>query len=350
MELKNIENHIRTLATLNSNYSPLISCYLNLEKGKKGYRSYLKDRTRLLQSSQKGLPHVEEEFEDALNKVESFIKKKLLPETKGVAIFSRGEPEPFFLPLQFRVPLPNSMTVDMTPNIYHLVELKDVYHRYVVLIASEENARILEVNLGEVTSTLWLENQNLLDRVKQIWSKEHYQHHRHEQTNKFIKEKIKVLDQLMSQGGYSHLILVGNPKMTARIKKSLPKHLSEKLIETLAVSTKAKLESIVETTLSMFIRQEQQDSLSVVELLKQYINTEGPAVIGTQACREAIERGQADMLILSKELEYLHDRDELVKLAVKHKCRIETVSDSFTLMQYGGVGCLLRYRLPDQMG
>jgi len=51
----------------------------------------------------------------------------------------------------------------------------------------------------------------------------------------------------------------------------------------------------------MFIKQEQQESLSTVELLKQYINTDGPAVIGTKSCREAIERGQVDMLILSKE-------------------------------------------------
>ncbi|MBF0288264.1 MAG: hypothetical protein HQM14_10630 [SAR324 cluster bacterium] len=348
MEMKNIEKHITTLATLESNSSPLISCYLNLEKGKKGYQPYLTERIGSIQVSLNGLQQAQKEFKAALNKVENFLNKKILPEFKGIAIFSRGEPDPFFLPLQFRAPLPNSMTVDLTPNIYHLVELKDVYHRYVVLIATEESARILEVNLGEVTSKLWLKNRFKPQQIKSIWSKEHYQNHRHAQTNKFIKEKILILKGLMSTESYSHLILIGNPQMTSRIKKALPKQLSKKLIDSLAVSPKEKLDTIIEVTLNKFIEQEQQESLSAVELLKQHINTEGPAVIGTKACRTAIECGQADLLIISKELEDLNDKDELVKLAVQHKCKIETVSDSFTLMQYGGVGCLLRYCLPIQ--
>ena len=69
-------------------------------------------------------------------------RRELLPEAKGVAIFSRAGEEPFFLPLQFRVPLPNWVAVDTTPNIYHLVELKDTYHRYVVMISTEESVRI----------------------------------------------------------------------------------------------------------------------------------------------------------------------------------------------------------------
>ena len=42
--------------------------------------------------------------------------------------------KPFFLPLQFRAPLPNWVAVGSTPNIYHLVELKDTYDRFVVTL------------------------------------------------------------------------------------------------------------------------------------------------------------------------------------------------------------------------
>jgi len=38
--------------------------------------------------------------------------------------------------------------VNSPPDIYHLVEIKDTCHRYVVLTSAEERARILGVNLG----------------------------------------------------------------------------------------------------------------------------------------------------------------------------------------------------------
>lgn len=39
--------------------------------------------------------------------------------------------------LQFRVPLPTELAVDTVPHIYRLVELKDVYHRYGLVISNE---------------------------------------------------------------------------------------------------------------------------------------------------------------------------------------------------------------------
>ena len=40
--------------------------------------------------------------------------------------------------LQFAVPLPNQLRVYPTPNIYHLVELKDAYERYLMMIATPD--------------------------------------------------------------------------------------------------------------------------------------------------------------------------------------------------------------------
>jgi hypothetical protein len=61
------------------------------------------------------------DFENALGCVEEFIGSDLLPDAKGTALFARAGDEPFFLPLQFEAPLPNSLAVDSTPSIYHLV-------------------------------------------------------------------------------------------------------------------------------------------------------------------------------------------------------------------------------------
>ena len=168
MELKELQQHIRTLATLEETSSQVISCYLNLEDGTAGYRNALDERAGILRKTFAG--EERKDFEKALGRIEDFISTGLRPGTKGVAIFSSGGAQPFFLPLQFRVPLPNWIVAGSTPNIYHLVELKDTYHRFVLLISTEESARILEVNLGEVTEELWRERPELRKRVGREWS------------------------------------------------------------------------------------------------------------------------------------------------------------------------------------
>lgn len=187
MELKNLTKHIRTLATLPETDSPIISCYLALEAGRFNVRHAFEECVRPFHKSLSGEAWLD--FEDAWESIGLYLTEGLLPDAKGAAIFSRAGEEPFFLPLQFRVPLPNWIAVDKVPNIYHLVELKDTCHRYVVLVSTKESARILEINLGAVT-------------------KERYQKHRWDRGRKFIEEKIRVLEKLMSAGGHTHLVSV----------------------------------------------------------------------------------------------------------------------------------------------
>ena len=49
------------------------------------------------------------------------------------------------------------------------MELKDNYHRYVVLLARPDRACILEVNLGAATIQAWINKPDLRTRVGQEW-------------------------------------------------------------------------------------------------------------------------------------------------------------------------------------
>jgi len=345
MEPKKLQGHIRNLAMMDETDDLFISCYLNMEKGTDGFQDYLKERSPLLKKSLPDSYH--ENFKDTMDGIHDFLSINEFQGTKGVALFSRKGSQPFFLSLEFRVPLPNLVVMDLVPHIYPLVDLLDTYHSYVVVIASEDRARIIEIHTGAVTESLWIERPELRKRVGREWTKEHYQNHRKDRGQKFIKEKIQVLEKVILQGGHTHLILAGNLRMAARLKKALPKHLAKKLIDTIVMTDSNKDESIVLTTLSAFIRQEQSESLSAVEMLKQEMNKNGLGVVGTKSSLEALRNGQADMLIIAKEFYEGEQKEDLVKLAVRHGCKIETVGDSYTLNQYGGVGCLLRYRLPD---
>ncbi len=346
MDLGTLRQHIRTLAALDETNSPVVSYYLNREHNVFNNRLELAERARILSWSLWG--RARPDFAEAMKQIEEYLNNELRPETKGVAIFARAGEGPFFLPLQFNVPVPNWLAATANPNIYHLVELKDTYHRYVVMISTEESARILEVNLGSVTEELWRERPELRQRVGREWTKEHYQNHRRERTQQFVNEKIKILERLMSAGGHTHLILAGNPQMTARVRNALPRHLEEKLIDSVVASSNDNISDVVVATLSHFIEQEEQESQALVDTLYREISTSGLATVGPEACLEALERGQVDTLILLQEMANPSLREELTRLAVQNGCQIEVVNHSPILLEFDGVGCLLRYLLPEQ--
>ena len=121
MEVKTLQQHLFTLATLNETGEPVVSCYLNLEQGPAAYRGALDARVELLRRS---LPEPRRsQVAAAMEPIEAWLRAHPVNGSLGLALFSRAGDHPFFLPLGFRVPLPTSISVGSTPNIYHLVEI-----------------------------------------------------------------------------------------------------------------------------------------------------------------------------------------------------------------------------------
>ncbi len=373
MELKNLQKHVQTLATLSETESPVISCYLRLDEGRIADRNFLDGTFGSLRQGLTG--DARRSFDEAVARIESYLARELMVEAEGIALFSRAGSDPFFLPLQFRVPLPNWVASDTTPNIYHLVELKDNYHRYVVMIAAHDSVRILEVNLGEVTEGLWQQRPELRRRVGREWSKAHYQDHRREREQRFIKEQIRVLDHLMSAGGYTHLVLAGHSTVTAPVRELLPKHLASKLVDVVPASSRMPVADVVRATIAAFVEAEERESRSVAERLDRQLRTGGLAVSGTGPTLDALRSERADTLVLASDyspgrgwactecgrmaegavptacpdcaataIQEIDIREAVVRLAEQQGRPVEVVNESAALQRRGGVGCLLRYR------
>ena len=378
MELKELQKHILTLATLQESDVPVVSCYLDHTTGESGYRNSLSERVRILRRSFNG--EQLQYLEDALLLIEAFLATGVQAGSKGVAVFVRGGGQPFFLPLQFRVSVPNWIAASSTPNIYHLVELKDTYHRYVVMLATAKSVRILGINLGSVTQDLWTHRPELRQRVGREWTKEHYRSHRRERINQFVNEQIGILDRLMSAGGYAHLILAGDPRVTSQVRKALPRQLAARVVDIVPASEYDRTSDVVTATLASFIEQEERESVAVVDKLQTEINTHGLAVAGTRASFEALSQGQVDVLVLAKAYEpdsgwtcgacmateierpspnacprcgarpirELNVKEEMVRMAAQRGSEVEVVNHSDVLMRLGGVGCLLRFLGPEK--
>ena len=371
--LDELNQQITVLASVEETDALFISVYLNLEDETTDWRDTLNNRARLLRLILKDDDLAD--LNDALDKVEAWLATELLPEAKSAAIFVRGiYGGAFMIPMQFGAPLPNWIAVYPTPNIYHLVELKDNYHRYIVLFAMPDRASILEVNLGAATIRAWINNPDLHARVGQEWGRSHYQVHQKNRGNRFMHEKIQVLEQLMHADGHTHLILTGDPEITESIRLALPKDLVDKLVDVIPASKRDQQTDIVMATLSSFIEHEEQESRSVVEDLIEGLRSHNLAVAGSADTLTVLRWGEVDTLVMASDYQPdsgwtctacraigieppetsvcpqcgalaarpMDIREAVLRLAGQLECTVEVVEHSDALMSLGGVGCLLR--------
>jgi len=374
--LDELKQKITLLASVEESEAPFVSCYLNLEDGLDSWRETLSGRARVLRRILKGDDLADLEY--ALNKIEAWLATDLHPEAKGVAFFVRGNfGGAFMLPMQFAAPLPNWIAVYPTPNIYHLVELKDNYHRYVVLLALPDRASILEVNLGATTTWAWTNQPDLRMRVGREWARPHYQVHQAHRGDQFVHEKIAVLEQLMYAGGHTHLILAGDPEITGQVRRALPEDLADMLMDVVTAAKQDQQTDVVMATLSSFIKHEEQESQTISERLIEGLRSQNLAVAGSADTLDALLWGEVDTLVMASG--YQPDpgwtcttcraigteppetskcpqcgkltvrsadlREALLRLASQLERPVEVVEYSDALMSLGGIGCLLRTQL-----
>jgi protein required for attachment to host cells len=341
MEIRQLQNQLRTLIELEETESPVVSYFLDCEDpdGSRVVREQVLAARKALGADQRSA------FDRAVDRIEDHVPWKLDDSTRSVAVFARSGSSPLFLVMEFEATLPTQLVVESTPTIFPLVELKDNYHRYVLMICNEESARVLEVSLGSVTRELWSRRPELRKRVGREWTKLHYQNHRRDRNERFIKEKMALVERIVASGGHTHLMLAGTPRVLARVRKSLPKSLEPKLVDAIPASARDRSTDIVLATLSSFIEHEERESVAAVHVLRQELRRGGLAVCGHRDSREALERGQADRLIVFAQDERTPNaqREELVKLAVLNNVPVEVVQQREELAELGGVGCLLRY-------
>lgn len=368
--VERLSSTIRTLITLDPTEAPVVSCYLDPATAHAAISERESDLLAVVAPAQRDV------LADAFDRVRAYLSNELAASTRGVAVFARGGNQPMFVAMQFRVPLPVHVGVGEVPNVYHLVELKDTYDRYVVFITSERYSRIIEIDLGAATKELWTQSPDLRDRVRDKWTRDHYQRRRRDRDHHVIDEEVALVEKLVLEGKHAYLMLAGPAHRTAFVRSRLSPALQQRLVDTHAVSTLARIDDVVAQTLDRFIATEQQESLDAVSELVLALRRGGLAVAGTQRTIDALHSGRADLLVLAKtypsgpawqcrkcgwidmlaerpatcsacdaveRVVSVERREALVRLAERSSVEIELVAESRPLMSIGGVGCLLRF-------
>jgi ribosomal protein L30E len=341
--LRILRRSISALATLPETGAPVISAYFDLRKPAAAARaSFLTWAT----GARNALPKDQRtDFDRARDAVTAVFSEDWHDDVRGIAVFARAGMHPMRMALPFHATLDEHFEATARPAIFPLVQLKDRFHRFVLVICTEETSRIMELTLGAVTEEILTSRPDQNHGIGRQLSREHFHHRREENTRRFMREQVDIITRLMERRGLNHLILAGHPRHVALLRGHLPKSVESRVVGSLYKAPNGRdCSPLLDEALDAFVEAEQNESRNAVERLHEQIRRHGLAVVGIHRCREVIHAGAASQLIISEELPG-HDREELVRLAITHDIPIEVCENDELLRSHGGVGCLLRFRL-----
>ena len=348
-ELEALRVHISNLATLPESAAPIISAYLDLGEGREFLLARLRGWASVARATM--TPIERSLFEDSRREIEKVVSRDWSDEFRSVAVFCRHGESPLLLVMPFSVEMELHFDVGNLPSIFPLVQLKDRFHRFVVVISTDEASRIYEVTLGAVGESLLTQRPELGERLGREWGRERYHQRKRESDQKFFRDQVSIIADLMSKNGYNHLILAGNPRHVAGLRDALPKHIGSRLVgELFKTPPGGDYSAVLEQAIDTFVEAERAESRGTVAHLHEQVRREALAVVGVERSRDAILGGYAAELVISEELP-VAEREELTRLATVRGLSIEVCEGDELLATHGGVGCLLRYRpaiLPEE--
>lgn len=372
-----IDEHLDRLLAFEPGTLPVLSLYLNTQADDRGRDNYSQFIRKEFSNRAKTWPASSPErqsFDADTARIADYLENELKPSANGVAIFACSGAD-LFEAVQLNAPLEeHRLYVYNQPHLYHLARLDDEYPRYAALLTDANSARIFVFGLGETLETEAVKGKKV-QRVKVGgWSQARYQRRVENAHQNHAKEVVGTLDRLVREESIKQIVLAGDPQILGVLQTELPKHLADKVVDTVKLDQKASDGDIFETTLERMREEDAKTDAEKVDRLFRAYRARGLAVVGPQDTLEALANGQVDELLLSASLEQSHgdeeqieailapeipdstggtDSDEprsvlmadlLVTKAKQTDARITFIQDAPLLAEVEGVGAFLRWR------
>lgn len=375
-----VNSVIDQLAAFPTTELPFVSLYLNAqanEHGRDEWETFL--RKRLKEQLETFTPHTpeHESFERDVARIKRYLAEDLEPSANGVAIFACAAENDFFLALQVEAPIDeNLLVVDHVPHIYPLLKLADSHALYAVLLTDTNSARLFTIGLGQVQTEAKIENEKVKQHQKGGWSQMRFQRHVENFHLKHAKEAVEALEKLVQRERVEHIILAGDEVSMPLVKEQLPKHLTELLVDVLAMDIRTPEHEVIEQTLVAFTKHRDEESREAAQRLIDEYRSQGLGVVGIKETLAALNQGKIDELIIHQDYEipemgfvcqscgileggpavakcpYCHSeetqatnlREELLGRAREGDASVVFVAHNDSLKNAGGIGALLRFK------
>ena len=370
---------MEVLAALEPSPFPFISLYLSLTPNQNGREDHHQFVRKVFNDRAKAFAEESPErqsFDKDAERIRQYLASEIEASCHGLAIFASSGSE-FFEAVPLEAPFENhELFIGSVPHLYPLAKLIDTYPRYAAVMLDTNKARIMVFGLAKTERDEKIQNEKTRRSQKGGWSQARYQRRAENFHLHHIKEVVETLDKIVRQDNINHIVVAIEEVAVPIFNEQLPKHLAEKIVDTVTLERNADGGNILETTMAALREKDAETDAEKVEQLRDAWQSGGLGVAGPEATLSAFQLGQVEELIITaspdtlKAVQKLPDdaapgdvqvdtsapqgtadenklklADELVTRAHQTAARIRFIEDENLLAGIGGVGALLRFRI-----
>jgi peptide subunit release factor 1 (eRF1) len=374
-----LSQRMEILAALEPSPFPFISLYLSLTPNQNGREDHHQFVRKVFKDRASGFAEESPErhsFDKDAERIRQYLESEIDASTHGLAIFASSGSE-FFDAIPLEAPFENhSLFIGSVPHLDPLAKLIDTYPRYAAVMLDTNKARILVFSMAATERDEKIQNEKTRRSQKGGWSQARYQRRAENFHLQHVKEVVDTLDKIVREENINHIVVAIEEVAVPIFNEQLPKHLAEKVVDTVTLERHADGGSILETTLAALREKDAETDAEKVEQLMDEWQSGGWGVAGPEATLTAFQMGQVEELIITaspellKPVQKLPDdaapgevqvdtsapqgtadenrlklADELVTRANQTAARIRFIEDGNLLAGVGGVGALLRFRI-----
>ncbi len=367
------ENDLQELVSFQSEESPVLSLYLDVDPTKRTTDEYKLVLRGLLkevagQAQRKDTSAVEKYFDHEYDW-----------QGKGVVVFSCMKQD-FWRAYPLAVPVNNHVYVGDRPYIKPLTDVLDAYGRYGVVLVDQEGARLFLFRLGELQETSGTIGEEV-KRMKHGGGSAAGRRgglatrigRREEETAlRNLKDAAEATARFCAGGRCSRIILGGTEQTVAQFQEMLPKDLQDQVVGSFPAVMTASETEVLDRSLEIIAEVECEREKELVESAITAAAKGGAGVIGLADTLGAVYEGRVHVLLVAEGYEatgYRCEQCGYISAQARKKCpfcdgkvkqiddavdlivrevidqggQVEVVRDSPALEKAGRIGALLRY-------
>lgn len=332
--------------------------------------AFVASRVKAIRQALEG--SVREEFEATFHQVEDLLFHGPVPGERGRVVFASASSS-FFVAYRLGVEPARKLVLDNSPFILPLMEMRDDYEDYGIILMDSDEARLYFVR-SKALELVQSSSIDLMNRHKKGgMSQKRFNRGRRGSIDAFVSQIVEDLEKRDDLDKMRGLVIAGPGKEKKLLVDALPKHLAGMVIGMLDVSIEIPHHNLLARGEEIATAHEREGETQAIEELRKAIYKDEMAAIGVNEVRDALLQGRVETLLVLKDLSIpgwicegckgIHmgaapngtcpDCDgpvsgadivnELAELVERTDARIEIVSASPFLESIGGLGATLRY-------
>jgi peptide subunit release factor 1 (eRF1) len=278
-----------------------VSIYLDLRPDQNGQRSHVDTflKNSFDEQTRSMTGDTRRAFDNVLERIREHLQAQDVP-PKGTAIFASTTGDSFeAIPLDVPVDQP-SMHVGSVPHLYPLARLNDQYPRYAALLVDTNTADLYVFALGSKTRHDAIVNEKTRRTQMGGWSQARYQRRADNFHKQHMKEVVDLLGKVVTEEHLNHVVVACDEVAKPYLMAQLPKHLAEKVIDTVQVDVKSTEEhQLLKDTMEALRRQDAQTDVEHVQRMLDAWRAGGLAVAGIEATVRALDMRQVEELLIA---------------------------------------------------